>query len=28
VINDRQHRINKITSNLKTGESQIELLND
>ena len=28
VINERQHRINKITSNLKTGESQIELLND
>jgi len=28
LINDRQHRINKITSNLKTGESQIELLND
>ena len=28
VINGRQHRINKITSNLKTGESQIELLND
>lgn len=28
IINDRQYRINKIKSNLKTGKSDIELLND
>ena len=28
IINGRQYRINKIKSNLKTGESDIELLND
>lgn len=28
TINDRQYRINKITSNLRNGKSQIELLND
>lgn len=28
IINGRQYRINKLKSNLKTGESDIELLND
>lgn len=28
IINGRQYRINKLKSNLKTGKSEIELLND